>query len=595
MRNALRIAVLLASAAYACGQDSVPAAKKAEQLLDRAARLQSTGQLDAAEKALKEGAALAPADPAFAVGQEYLRQQKVADHLNRGNRLMEQGRRPDAAAQFTAALALDPGNSFAQQRLSDAGGTDPQGAGHTGLQVLPNLDLASEPELAPLPGVQSFDLRGDSRTLWQAIGRAYGLTITFDDAYSANVVRFHLQDVDFPTAALAARKATRSFLVPRGGNELLVAIDSPENRRRLERMSLRTFYLPGAGSPAELQELANLLRTLLDVRFVSIDPAGAMITVRAPRSVLNAAEKILTGLADPRPQVLLDVKAFEVSDTRSRNLGVEIPYQFTAFNLNTELRKLGNIPDLQALLAKAASGQALTPTEQATLATALAAAQAANSLLLQPFAVFGGGLTRTGVVMPPATLHLEMNQSSARSLEHATLITEQGKQATFQVGTRFPVLTASYSPLFQTNIPAGLLRANNAQPLTPSFQYEDLGLTLKATPMISARNDVTLQFELTIKGLAGQSFNGIPTITNREYKGGITLKDGETSVIAGEVSTTESTAMRSLPLIGRIAGLRSVFANPQHQKGGSQVLIVVTPHVVRAPKTAADQVETYLD
>ena len=172
---------------------------------------------------------------------------------------------------------------------------------------------------------------------------------------------------------------------------------------------------------------------------------------------------------------------------------------------------------------------------------------------------------------------------------------EQGKAATFQVGTRYPVLTASFSPLLQINIPSQLARANNAQPLTPSFQFEDLGLTLKATPQVTGAGEVILQFEMSLKGLSGQSLNGIPAITNREYKGSISLKDGEKSVIAGQISNTESRSLTGLPLIGRIPGLRQATGTTNRQNTMSQVLIVLTPHILSRAKAPGDAMESYLD
>jgi len=565
--------------------------RRAEKLMDRASRLQAEGKFEEAEAALAEAARLNPGDPTLLVGKEYVRQQRVAEHLNRGNELMDKGQRSEAAVEFQAALALDPTNTFAEQRFLDAGGT----ALLAPPEVLQDTSTyATESDLTPRAVIQSFDYRGDSRGLWQTIARAYGLTVLFDDTFVSRSQRFRIQDVSFAVAAFAARRVTKAFIIPTSPTEFLVATDTPDSRRRLETVSLRTFYLPSAGTPQELQEVANMLRTLFDVRFVNANPNSSLITVRAPKSVLDAAERLLAGIASARPQITLDVKAFEITDTSSRNIGIGLPYQFTAFNLNTEARKLGNLPNLQDLLNKIASGQPLSASDQAALAALLASSAATNSILFQPFATFGGGITRTGVAIPAITATFDASRFSARSLEHATLRAEQGKAATFQVGTRFPVLTASFSPLLISSLPVANPN-NNLQPLTPSFQYEDLGINLKATPTVGADRAVSLQFELTIKGLAGQSFNGIPTISNREYRGAIRLKDGETSILAGEISSTESRSLRSFPFVGSIPGLQNLFGTTQKQTGTSQVLIVVTPHVVSPARTTNEQPESYLD
>ena len=51
---------------------------------------------------------------------------------------------------------------------------------------------------------------------------------------------------------------------------------------------------------------------------------------------------------------------------------------------------------------------------------------------------------------------------------------------------------------------------------------------------------MSLQLEITIRSLAGAIFNGVPVIGNREYKGTITLLDGEPAVVAGQVTHSET-------------------------------------------------------
>jgi general secretion pathway protein D len=59
----------------------------------------------------------------------------------------------------------------------------------------------------------------------------------------------------------------------------------------------------------------------------------------------------------------------------------------------------------------------------------------------------------------------------------------------------------------------------------PSFSYQDIGVSLKATPSIHSQQNVGLRLELQIQALSAQSFNGVPVINNRQYSGEITVKD----------------------------------------------------------------------
>jgi general secretion pathway protein D len=594
-----RLLCLLCLTLYSAGQESPASAsapvserdaKAAERQFNRALRLHQADQLEAATDALDSAVTFDPLDPTYATTREYVRQQRVSRHMNRGNQLMDRGQRIEAAAEFRAALELDPTNSFAEQRFKDAAGM----AVVEPVHLLQPVTFAAEPQLTPKPGKQSFDFRGTSRALIEEFARSFGLTVTFDESVSSRQLRFRLAGVEFPVAAGAVRKITKTFFIPLSPTQVLVASDTTDVRRRLERMSLRTFYVPQASSAQELQELMNVLRTMLDVRFVNANAANSTITLRAPKESLDAAERILDGLAFGRPEILLDVFAYQISDTTSRQIGVDLPLQFTVFNLATELRNLTNQPGIQDLINQLTSGGQLTEQQAAALAALLAAQQNGGSPLFQPFATFGGGITQFGLAIPATGFKLQLNESSVKVLQHATLRAQQGRAANFHVGERFPVLTSSYSPLVNIPIPPSLERANNLQPLTPSFNYEDLGITLKATPQVTGAGDVSLNFEVGIRSLSGQLFNAVPTIANRQFTGTITLKDGEASLIAGSINESEQKSLRGMPWLSRVPGLKYAVSSTSKETANSQILIVVTPRVLRSAPGQVAGSETYL-
>ena len=91
-----------------------------------------------------------------------------------------------------------------------------------------------------------------------------------------------------------------------------------------------------------------------------------------------------------------------------------------------------------------------------------------------------------------------------------------------------------------------------------------------------------MQLEILFRALGGTSLNGVPVISNREYKGGIALKEGEPAVVAGMVTKTEQKSLSGLPGFSKIPGLRSLAAENSKQEEDDELLIVITPHVVRA-------------
>src|SRR5207245_657206 len=97
-------------------------------------------------------------------------------------------------------------------------------------------------------------------------------------------------------------------------------------------------------------------------------------------------------------------------------------------------------------------------------------------------------------------------------------------------GVRYPIVTAivSYAG-------SGGTRTNNGIPANsvPSFQYVDLGIKVKATPHIHGNGDITMTLEATSTALGAGTFNGNPTIDNREFNTQLRLGDGQTLILGG--------------------------------------------------------------
>jgi type II secretory pathway component GspD/PulD (secretin) len=156
----------------------------------------------------------------------------------------------------------------------------------------------------------------------------------------------------------------------------------------------------------------------------------------------------------------------------------------------------------------------------------------------------------------------------------------QGNETTLKIGSRVPILNASFAPIFNSSALSKVIQNNSFQAAFPSFNYEDVGLTLKAKPTVNRNNDVGLQLEMQFRTILGQSFNGVPVIANREYKGSITLRDYQPAVVAGTISRTEQRSMNGIPGLGAVPGLNQVMVQNSKELDEDELLVVITPRVV---------------
>src|SRR5215471_13041842 len=218
--------------------------KLAQKSFQHALELQKQGLIEEAFAEVDKAATLAPANMEYITARELLRSRIAGNYVDRGNLLAEIGNNKAAEAQFKSALEIDPENGYAQARLHDVAPEDPEHE-HV-LQLLASVEDVS---VSPKPGKQAFHIQGETRDLYDAIGRAFGITVGFDQSLTSQRVRFDVDNLDFYAALHLAEKLTKTFWAPLSSNRIIVANDTQEMRRQYQRMSMQTFYVSNAPTP----------------------------------------------------------------------------------------------------------------------------------------------------------------------------------------------------------------------------------------------------------------------------------------------------------------------------------------------------------
>lgn len=543
--------------------------KAAEKEFKDAQDLQRAGKPEDALVAVLKAQELMPGNVEFMTMGEMLRQQIIREHMEAGNHLAAAGDPTGAAQRFRLALSIDPQNAYAAQRLHDVEPPDGDAEHKHVLELLASVDQIN---LQPAPGRKNFHLQGDTRQIYTQIGAAFGVSMEFDQNLTSRVIRFDLDNVDFYTAADVAGKMTKAFWSPISSHDAMVASDTVETRKQYERLALRTFYVGNVSAQTDLNDLVNVMRTIFDMKLISIQPSQNTITVRAPREQVEAAASMLDNLMDAKPEMSLEVTEYEIDTDRTRDMGLNLPTSFQVFNIPSEIRRvLGS--DAQSVIDQLNRTGTIDPS---TISPS-ALANLAGSPLLGPFLIFGKGNGLTGITAPPISAKLAFNSSIATNLEAMTLRAIDGEAATFREGTRFPIVSSTFSNVALST--RGQVQVGN----TPQFTYEDLGITLKATPHYHSNGDITLVIDLKIEGLGTQQINSIPDITSRSYVGTITVHDGEQSVITGLLSEQELRSIQGLPILSSLPVLKNVLGSASKERIHNEILIVITPHVVRKP------------
>lgn len=575
--------------------------RRAAKLYLAASKLFMNGQFEAALAGYKRAAELDPANTDYRLSVEVARGHAVTALIQSAAKARLVGDEGSARADLQRALALDPTNLEATAHL-DALAEDALRVEDTSRAKGPSEEPGDVVALEPTAGAHSFHLRSDRRNVIEQVFKAYGLSAMLDDSVDTEQTRLDVDDASFNEAMRLLGLVTGTFYVPLDAHRALVAKDTRELRERLAREEMETLYLPGLSTTGqnenELTEIGTVAKNVFNVQRVATNAEQGTLTLQAAPSTLAAFNSTVRVLLDGRNQVILDVKLIQVAHNAMRNTGAQLPQSVTGFNVFAEEQSLlnQNASLVQQIIS---SGLAAPGDTLAILAILLASGQVSSALFSNGLALFGGGLTESGISPGSVSFNLNLNTSDSRELDDIQLRLSDDEAGTIKNGERYPIQTSSFSSLSPNlpNIPgltgAGISSGlssllgslSNAVPNIPMVQYQDLGLTLKVRPDVMRNDNVALTLDLKIDSLSGASINGNPILTSQSYSGVATLKEGEAAVVAANLSKSQSLAISGTPGLSEIPGLNNV-TDKNLQSNYATLVIVITPHLVRGTQAA---------
>ena len=581
--------------AFAKKSDATHNAEKARKAFLDGAKALDAKDYKTAEADFTKAAQLEPTNQQYQTARDLVVGHHATELIQAADKARLLGHADEARADLLLAYHLDPTNPMIAQHIDEiAGDAEPPSS-----QLYPQDESKIGPpiQLAPTPTTHSFHLRTSPDDLIKQVLSTYGITPTIDSSVKSGLVRMDVDNVTFEDAARMVRMLTNTFFVPLDPKRVLVAADTRENRANFQRLAYETVYFPGL-SPAEITEMGLVARNVFQAHQATVSASSSTLSIRAPQPELVALNGTLSEMLDGHSIIQLEVRLYQIAKTKSRNIGVQLPQQTTVFNIPSELNSV--ISQNQALVQQIISSGLARPGDLGAIALALLASGqlSGSSILSQPFAYFGGGLTLTGVTTSGLTGNLALNSSETHVIDHITMRLQDQQESTIKAGERYPIITSSYSNFGGSSLgipglsTAGLssqLAALGINPAAlesglnqtiPQVQYQDLGLTLKVTPRVQKDRDVALNLDLKITSLQGSSLNNIPILNSQDFNTITTLRQGASALIVSALSKQQSQAVNGVPGLSELPGFQST-TNKQTQTDFSDLVILITPHIIR--------------
>ena len=500
-------------------------------------------------------------------GLERARLRAAEAHALSARRLASRGMYKEALDEYRLALDLNPSSAALVSEMQE---TEIRRQGGTlGLTIDEMKDRARERALPGLvlgPGAQEplgLSFRNASlREAYQALGKTVGVNFVFDPEFRDQTINVDLKDVPFDQALNALSTVGKTFYRVVDSRIVQVVPDTPAKRREMEQQVVKTFFL----SNADLKETIDLLRIVLGARRIAPLPGANALTINDTPDKVAAAERIVDIVDKQRAEVMVDVEILEVNRTKLREYGIEIT-SGTTEGISGAIFPSTTVTET----TRDANGNPVTTTRPITLGD-------------NPYKKSNLLITS----LPGVIYRLLKSDTSTRLLANPQLRTAEGQTAQARFGDQIPVPITTFSPIATGGI--------SQQPIT-SFDYKNVGVNIDITPRVHHDNDVTLMLKLEVSSVAQSvgvaGVQNLPTFNSRQVTSVIRLRDGETNILAGLISDSERTSYSGLPGLASLPVLGKVFAHNRKEIQETDIVMTLTPHIVRKTKFSEEDLRSF--
>ena len=333
-----------------------------------------------------------------------------------------------------------------------------------------------------------------------------------------------------------------------GPRTILVA--TQVQRTKFQQLVLRTFYL-GNAAPKDIAKVVTAAIPAQPGRsqtVVLIDEATNSVTIRDTEENIRLIGKLIASLDKDRAEVVMDVAIYEVSKSDLLRLGNQFGGTGTGPNAANSLLNLGG-SNPGAIPFSGGFG--------AGLATAIA----------------------TGIILPGSVISAFKSQGNTKLIASTQIHAFNNEDSSARIGQRVPVQTAQFLGVGQGNQTPGSGFGQTANVIN----YEQVGLTLKFKPIVFPNQDVQVAMEIESKDVAASADPLTPTFTERTIKGTARIQNNKTLLLASVAQGSERTGRQGLPLLGWIPIIGRLFSTPTKDNSQVDIVIAVTPRVIRAP------------
>ncbi|PSJ17848.1 secretin and TonB N-terminal domain-containing protein [Nitrosomonas supralitoralis] len=369
----------------------------------------------------------------------------------------------------------------------------------------------------------------DLRSVFEIMSRTAGINFVFDkDIRQDSKISIFVRDntiEDILKLILTTNQLAYKVL---NNNSLLLYPNTPAKLKDYQELVVRSFQI----AHTDVKQMVAMVRGIVKAKDIYVNEQLNLFIMRDTLEAIRLTERLVSLNDLAEPEVVLDVAILEISRANTFLLGPNFPQ---SLQFNYAGSAVGGAP--AALISQF------------------------NMPNLKSF-----GMTSE------AKIDFLQNLSIGDVLANPRIRVANREKAKIHVGEKRPFFTANVQP--------GI---NSIVTSTPTFI--DLGVKLDVEPRIGSNNDVTMKITLEVssstQNVSGPGGATAPLVVTRNAETLLTVKDGETQVLAGLIQDSDTTNVKGLAGLLNIPGLDRLFSNQDVRRSKNEVVLLITPRIVR--------------
>lgn len=493
------------------------------------------GKFDEAVQAYKRALQSDPTNPQYKTGLYRAKLAASIHYWMKGEEALAKGDKNTALKYYRRALVYQPSNEAVIRRIEQISG-----------RKVKERRIATY--RGPRAKVSLNFTRTKLKTIFKALGKYAGVNFIFDESFRNISYSISMENVDFEDALRLLCASTQNFYYKIDDKNYLIIPDTPKKREQYIAKKVKIFYLRYTNVKSLRLALGMILVGRTRTMQISYDEFLNAVLVKGTDEQIEYVEKLIDRLDRPKGEVIIQAEILEVNRSRLAQMGLD----FSDYSVGAAV----SIPS--------------TSSEEGSSSAANVTLNTLRNLTADDIAL----------VLPSAYLKFLETSTESRIMAKPLLRGLEGEKVSLKIGNRVPIPQTVFSPIAAGGV--------NVQPIT-SFQYQDVGIIMQMEPRINSKDEVTLNIKIEVSSIAGEGYNHLPILGNREVEMSVRVRGGETVIIAGLLRNEESQTVKSPPFFSRIPGIGWLFSNLYKRKEQTDVVIALTPYIVNYTEPTVEE------